>query len=99
MDRDDTEVLMYIKYAVSHTLDRSALICPPVVEGWHQLCMYLGHPDLEDNERDFVYGGTQEGLDDMERSVDAYFARLRETGVVESFQRDVRWNQPTCTGT
>lgn len=89
--RCNPEVLMYVKYRISrHSSLGTVVICPPSVDEWAQVCMFLGHPLLQENEADFIYGGTEYQLPAMEREIDAYFHDLIHRGVVVSFERDAQ---------
>lgn len=86
----DTEMLMYIKYKFSDTAPDVVMIAPPCVKEWDQICMYLGHPDLEEREMDFIYGGSSNMLNRMKKKVIKYFRDLKEQGIIESYMYDIQ---------
>lgn len=85
----DTEMLMYIKYKFSYTAPHGIMINPPCVKQWNQICMFLGHPSLEEREMDFLYGGSSNMLKKMKKKVKNYFENLKEQGIIESYMYDI----------
>lgn len=76
---------MYMRYRVASSTPDGCVVCPPVVDGWRQLCAYLGAPGLAEGESDFVYGGSAEQSRAMRDVARAYFRGLADAGVVHDF--------------
>ena len=95
----NTETFIYIKYGVTNTIPDGTIILPPKVEEWSQLCMYLGHPSLRDNERDFIYGGSAKMCAQMVDAIVTYFEELLSQNIVESYDYDVADNEEYVSST
>ena len=85
---------MYIKYKLSRGSPTSQpnTISPYTAPTWKLLCLFFGHPKLDVEETDLVYGGSGKDKRDMRETTRLYFEDLVRKGVVTSYYYEVAKN-------
>lgn len=88
----NTEYYMYIKYTWKTPITLNYLVSLPCFQDWNQLCMYLGHPSLGENEMDFIYGGKESSMNGMVENVKNYFHSLIDQEIIEKYNYEIELN-------
>lgn len=90
---NNVEYLIYIKYkwGDKNCIPDNFIILPPVYADWRQLVTYLGY-NLKPKEMDFIYGGFKDSIVGMIDNLYNYFQDLKEEGIIEYYNFDVKYN-------